>query len=320
MNMEWPSEPEDALVKLPTPEDVEHYGKKEEAPADKMLAEMRERILDADATVRARWQELNDLRLQPNPSVAERGRIEELHHEIAQIESLDKPMYARELRIEAKSRGQHHFAYPMLTRYWNTNRELWSEARLLKTQEEVQSELQLVHDQLTGCQSRREEVQTALRNAPEESEDTEILEAELEELDEQIEGLTAILAGEDLEGSADFIVYRDFRRYIEEEAHDESQKIQSYLRDRKDSSAADYDDAENTVAQNFVDELLEEGNGWHAIGIAVESGIPVDEDMVMAALQGIESLMDEAREARNITQLRRLEAEVKSIEQWQAEL
>lgn len=210
---------------------------------------------------------------------------------------------------------RHRFEYPMLTRHWETQRELWEE-KVPMTGEEIEVALQMMRDQLEGLKIRQREVQAALGEAEAGSENAAVSQSELQELNEQITGIE-----EDLETQVErremYVVrLRDFRRYTLAEAADAAEQIRKEIKEAAERGVElTYRDAEKNASKRFVEELLEEGNGWHAIQIAVESAI-MNDDIALRALWGIEDRIAEAEESGNAGELRRLRVELRSIGEW----
>lgn len=182
--------------------------------------------------------------------------------------------------------------------------------------EEVADTLRVIEEQLAGMRLRLAELAGATSllelKGKGESEEAQNLKAEMEEFSDQVAGLEDHLQTLRTEHRAFIRKPRIFRRYTKSEAADEA----SVLKNLVDSGvAASYTEAERNLAERMVEDLLQQGKGWEAIRIGVESKF-IGDDIVMDALDSVEQFMGRARDAGDTVEYERLQAELRRIEEW----
>lgn len=72
---------------------------------------------------------------------------------------------------------------------------------------------------------------------------------------------------------------------------------------------------EQREAERAVETLLQQGKGWEAIQLAIETQI-IGDDIVMDALDSVEQFMERARVAGDTAEYERLQEESRRIEEW----
>jgi hypothetical protein len=103
-----------------------------------------------------------------------------------------------------------------------------------------------------------------------------------------------------------------FRSYTEEEALAEGAQVQERI---KAGDSANYYEEERAIAEVAVENLLQQGKGWEAIRIAIESNI-FSNDIMIDAHDSVDQFMEQARHAGDIAEYERLKNELVRIEMW----